>query len=124
MIVDDAHGVGVLGETGRGTVEHVGLLGEVDVITISCVPERSDCVACRSPPSAPPQKAWIFILPPDFSVAHAAILATPLPTGCSWLTPLDRRMVRSVNCAWAGSASAAAAMPAARRLRRNFMLIS
>ena len=26
-------GVGVLGETGRGTVEHFGLLGEVDVIT-------------------------------------------------------------------------------------------
>jgi glycine C-acetyltransferase len=31
--VDDSHGVGVLGETGRGTVEHYGLLGEVDVIT-------------------------------------------------------------------------------------------
>jgi glycine C-acetyltransferase len=33
VIVDDSHGVGVLGETGRGTVEHYGLLGEVDVIT-------------------------------------------------------------------------------------------
>ena len=33
MIVDDSHGVGVLGDTGRGTVEHYGLLGEVDVIT-------------------------------------------------------------------------------------------
>jgi glycine C-acetyltransferase len=33
VIVDDSHGVGVLGETGRGTVEHLGLLGEVDVIT-------------------------------------------------------------------------------------------
>jgi glycine C-acetyltransferase len=33
VIVDDSHGVGVLGETGRGTVEHFGLLGEVDVIT-------------------------------------------------------------------------------------------
>ena len=33
LIVDDSHGVGVLGETGRGTVEHFGLLGEVDVIT-------------------------------------------------------------------------------------------
>ena len=31
--MDDSHGVGVLGETGRGTVEHFGLLGEVDVIT-------------------------------------------------------------------------------------------
>jgi glycine C-acetyltransferase len=33
VIVDDSHGVGVLGETGRGTVEHYGLLGQVDVIT-------------------------------------------------------------------------------------------
>jgi len=33
VVVDDSHGVGVLGETGRGTVEHFGLLGEVDVIT-------------------------------------------------------------------------------------------
>jgi glycine C-acetyltransferase len=33
VIVDDSHGVGVLGETGRGTVEHFGLLGEVDVVT-------------------------------------------------------------------------------------------
>ena len=33
VIVDDSHGVGVLGETGRGTVEHFGLLGAVDVIT-------------------------------------------------------------------------------------------
>ena len=33
MVVDDSHGVGVLGETGRGTVEHYGLLGQVDVIT-------------------------------------------------------------------------------------------
>ena len=33
VIVDDSHGVGVLGGTGRGTVEHFGLLGEIDVIT-------------------------------------------------------------------------------------------
>ena len=33
VVVDDSHGVGVLGATGRGTVEHFGLLGEVDVIT-------------------------------------------------------------------------------------------
>jgi glycine C-acetyltransferase len=33
VIVDDSHGVGVLGDTGRGTVEHFGLLGDVDVIT-------------------------------------------------------------------------------------------
>jgi glycine C-acetyltransferase len=33
VIVDDSHGVGVLGATGRGTVEHFGLLGEVDIVT-------------------------------------------------------------------------------------------
>ena len=33
VVVDDSHGVGVLGETGRGIVEHFGLLGEVDVLT-------------------------------------------------------------------------------------------
>jgi glycine C-acetyltransferase len=33
LVVDDSHGVGVLGTTGKGTHEHFGLLGEVDVFT-------------------------------------------------------------------------------------------
>jgi glycine C-acetyltransferase len=33
VVVDDSHATGVLGETGRGTAEHFGVLGEVDVIT-------------------------------------------------------------------------------------------
>jgi glycine C-acetyltransferase len=33
VVVDDSHGTGVLGATGRGTPEHHGMLGEVDVIT-------------------------------------------------------------------------------------------
>ena len=32
LLVDDAHGVGVHGEKGRGTCEHFGLLGETDII--------------------------------------------------------------------------------------------
>lgn len=33
VVMDDSHGTGVLGDKGRGTAEHFGLLGEVDVIT-------------------------------------------------------------------------------------------
>ena len=32
-VVDDSHGTGVMGATGRGTIEHFGLTGEVDIIT-------------------------------------------------------------------------------------------
>jgi glycine C-acetyltransferase len=33
LVVDDSHGTGVLGKTGRGTPEHFGMVGEVDMIT-------------------------------------------------------------------------------------------
>lgn len=33
IILDDCHGVGVLGANGRGTAEHFGLEGQVDIIT-------------------------------------------------------------------------------------------
>ena len=33
VVVDDSHATGVLGATGRGTAEHAGVLGEVDIIT-------------------------------------------------------------------------------------------
>jgi glycine C-acetyltransferase len=32
-VVDDSHGTGVTGKTGRGTIEHFGLAGQVDIIT-------------------------------------------------------------------------------------------
>ncbi len=33
LVVDDSHATGVLGDTGRGTPEHFGMHGEVDIIT-------------------------------------------------------------------------------------------
>ena len=33
VAVDDSHGTGVLGETGRGTPEYAGVLGDVDIVT-------------------------------------------------------------------------------------------
>lgn len=33
VVMDDSHATGVLGRTGRGTAEHFGVLGEVDIIT-------------------------------------------------------------------------------------------
>jgi glycine C-acetyltransferase len=33
IIVDDSHGTGVMGKTGRGTIEHYGLTGQIDIIT-------------------------------------------------------------------------------------------
>ena len=33
MVLDDSHGVGVMGKTGRGTHEHFDLLGEIDIMT-------------------------------------------------------------------------------------------
>jgi glycine C-acetyltransferase len=33
LVVDDSHGVGVLGSGGRGTPEHFGLRGQIDMLT-------------------------------------------------------------------------------------------
>lgn len=33
VLVDDSHGIGVIGKTGRGTAEYYNLLGDIDIIT-------------------------------------------------------------------------------------------
>lgn len=35
-ILDDAHGLGSVGKTGKGTLEHLGLIGEVDMRMSTC----------------------------------------------------------------------------------------
>jgi glycine C-acetyltransferase len=35
LIVDDAHGTGVMGKRGSGTVEHFGLDGEIDITMVT-----------------------------------------------------------------------------------------
>jgi glycine C-acetyltransferase len=85
VIVDDSHGVGVLGETGRGVVEHYGLLGDVDVLTgtlgkalggaaggyVSSSEEVCDLLAQRSRP-----QLFSNALPP--TVACSALRAIEL----------------------------------------------
>jgi glycine C-acetyltransferase len=83
VIVDDSHGVGVLGATGRGVVEHYGLLGEVDVLTgtlgkalggaaggyVASTEEVIDLLAQRSRP-----QLFSNALPPTVACsAHRAI---------------------------------------------------
>jgi glycine C-acetyltransferase len=33
VLIDEAHSVGVIGETGRGLTEHFGLMGKIDIVT-------------------------------------------------------------------------------------------
>lgn len=33
LMVDESHATGVMGNTGRGTIEHFGMLGQIDIIT-------------------------------------------------------------------------------------------
>src|SRR4029079_18624623 len=76
LVVDDSHGTGVAGETGRGVAEHFGLLGEVDVITgtlgkalggaaggyVAASEEVCDVLAQRSRP-----QLFSNALPPTFA---------------------------------------------------------
>jgi glycine C-acetyltransferase len=83
VLVDDSHGVGVVGQTGRGVAEHFGVLGEVDVMTgtlgkalggaaggyVASTEEVCDLLQQRSRP-----QLFSNALPPTVAAsAHAAV---------------------------------------------------
>jgi len=43
LIIDDAHGTGVTGQSGRGTLEHFGLCGSPDIITVGTLGKALGC---------------------------------------------------------------------------------
>jgi 4-hydroxy-2,2'-bipyrrole-5-methanol synthase len=85
LMVDDAHGLGVLGATGRGIEEHFGLPGAVDVLmgTFSKAPGAVGGYVCGS-------KELIDYLR---VFAHAAMFTASLPAAtCAGLTTALRVM--------------------------------
>jgi glycine C-acetyltransferase len=87
VIVDDSHGVGVVGDTGRGVAEHFGVLGEVDVMTgtlgkalggaaggyVASSEEVCDLLAQRSRP-----QLFSNALPPTVAASARAAVRTML----------------------------------------------
>ena len=120
LVVDDSHGTGVMGETGRGVAEHYGLLGEIDVITstlgkalggaaggfVAASEEVCDILAQRSRP-----QLFSNALPP--TVACSALEAVRVlrrePELVAKLHAPDRRSSAS------GCASSASTRSTARR---------
>ena len=100
VLVDDSHGTGVMGKTGRGVAEHFGLLGEVDVITstlgkalggaaggfVAASEEVCDLLAQRSRP-----QLFSNALPPTVALLRAR--------GCARAAPRARarRPLRSIT---------------------------
>jgi len=87
VVVDDSHGVGVVGKTGRGVGEHYGVLGEVDVTTgtlgkalggaaggyVASTAEVCDLLAQRSRP-----QLFSNALPPTVACSARAAVRTLL----------------------------------------------
>lgn len=95
VAVDDSHASGVLGKCGRGTAEHYGVLGEVDIITstlgkalggaaggfVAGSSELADLLTQRSRPqlfsnALPPTVAASAIAAVEFIEAHPDRVAT------------------------------------------------
>ena len=119
-VVDDSHGTGVMGETGRGVAEHFGLLGEIDVITstlgkalggaaggfVAASEEVCDLLAQRSRP-----QLFSNALPP--TVACSALEAVRVLRREPEL--VDEAAPNSTSCSASGCARSASSRSTARR---------
>ena len=93
VVMDDSHATGVLGKTGRGTAEHFGVMGEVDIITstlgkalggaaggfIAGPAALCDMMTQRSRPqlfsnALPPTVAASSLAAVEFTEAHPALV--------------------------------------------------
>ena len=93
VVMDDSHATGVLGKTGRGTAEHFGVMGEVDIITstlgkalggaaggfIAGPAALSDMMTQRSRPqlfsnALPPTVAASSLAAVEFTEAHPELV--------------------------------------------------
>lgn len=95
VVMDDSHATGVLGKTGRGTAEHFGVMGEVDIITstlgkalggaaggfIAGPAALCDMMTQRSRPqlfsnALPPTVAASSLAAVEFTEAHPELVTT------------------------------------------------
>jgi len=83
LMIDDAHGIGVLGKTGRGTAEHFGLEDEVDLI----LGTYSKSLAAIGGFVVGPHEVIEFIKHAARSLMFSASLAPPMVASAS--TALD-----------------------------------
>jgi len=115
LMVDDAHGLGVLGGTGRGIEEHFGLPGSVDVLmgTFSKAPGAVGGYVCG------PREVIDYLR----VFAHAAMFTASLPAAtCAGLTEAMRvmddepehreRLWANARRLWAGLRAAGLSVPA------------
>jgi 8-amino-7-oxononanoate synthase len=134
LVVDDAHGFGVLGEGGRGAVAAAGMIGEPDVVTTltlskslgaqggavlgprrvirhllehrwCCATSRTDRPGCCAPPACSPTAC----APPGWRSARP----TPPWSRCG-RRPRKRRCPGPTTAAPPASGSAASARPRCR----------
>src|SRR3954454_24632740 len=70
LVVDEAHGLGVLGREGRGAVEHTGVLHRVDAVTLAFSKSLASIGGAILTTRAAADGIWASALPYVFSAAN------------------------------------------------------